>query len=199
MLQLTLYAPDITCDHCIGTIRRTVDAHSGARFVSGDPESKRFLIEVDSGAVLDTLSAALSAEGYPLGEARPAAVAESSPVTSEGATTHPAYRITRTDAGADINYDCPCGCTAGFAYDRAVADQAPESCCCGRTMLVGGMATQRLQRHLDGVSAYALDTQTLTMPWGQPLEVALATPKEHTSEQGEAPEAGATDGPRHTT
>ena len=25
-------------------------------------------------------------------------------------------------------------------------------------------------------AAYAFDVQTLTMPWGQPLEVALATP-----------------------
>ena len=69
MPQMTLYAPDITCDHCIATIRETVDSIDGARFLSGDPSSRQFAIEVASGAVLDAVSAALAGVGYPLGDA----------------------------------------------------------------------------------------------------------------------------------
>lgn len=91
-------------------------------------------------------------------------------------TTHPTYIVTRTDAGADVNYQCPCGCYAGFAFDRSTTDQAPESCCCGRTILVGNRASERLVAAVPAPETYGVDTQSVTMPWGQPLEVALATP-----------------------
>ena len=92
------------------------------------------------------------------------------------ANTHPDYIVTRTDAGADVNYQCPCGCYAGFAYDRSTAEQAPESCCCGRTILVGRAASERLVAFIPAPETYGVDEQTVTMPWGQPIEVALATP-----------------------
>jgi YHS domain-containing protein len=76
--------------------------------------------------------------------------------------THPDYIVTRTEAGADVNYQCPCGCYAGFALDRSVAEQTPESCCCGRTILVGRDATKRLLAFLPDA------------------EVALATPPDAT-------------------
>ena len=90
--------------------------------------------------------------------------------------THPEYVTTATALGADVNYQCPCGCYAGFAFDRSVAQQDPESCCCGRTILVGRDATPRLVSFLSDAETYGLDEQTITMPWGQPLSVALATP-----------------------
>jgi copper chaperone CopZ len=187
MPQLTLYAPAIHCDHCIATIRRTVDAQPGARFLDGNWETRSFDIEIDSGAVLDAVAAALSAEEYPLGDAESAAAAIAA--TGGGAVaegpTHPSYRVTRTEAGADLNYECPCGCTAGFAFDRSQAEQAPESCCCGRMMLVGARAAERLRGALDESAHYPVDVQTVTMPWGQPMEAALATP--HEAEHGQAP------------
>lgn len=176
MPQVTLYAPAIHCDHCIETIKRTVNAQAGARFLSGDIEGRRFNVEVDRWDRLDAIGAALAAEEYPLGDAADVVTA-AAPAPTAGAT-HPAYRVTRTDAGADVNYDCPCGCVAGFAFDRARADQAPESCCCGRTLLVGAHAADRLRAALaDPAGYYDPDVQTLTMPWGQPLEAALATPR----------------------
>lgn len=177
MPQLTLYAPDITCDHCVATIQKTVESQAGARFLNGDVEGKRFSVEIEGGAVLDVLASALAEEGYPLGEAVDAP-SKTGGHGDGGAATHPAYRVTATDDGAEVNYDCPCGCTAGFAYSRAVADQESESCCCGRTMLVGRAAGERLRSRLEGSGAYEFDVQTVTMPWGQPIEAALATPAE---------------------
>lgn len=90
--------------------------------------------------------------------------------------THPDYRTTATEAGADVNYDCPCGCDAGFAYRRAEGAQTPESCCCGREMLVGRDAEARLRQHVEAPETYAFDRQMVDLPWGESIEVALATP-----------------------
>ncbi len=201
MPQITLYAPDITCDHCIATIGRVVGTVEGARFVSGDPEAKTFVVNLANGAALDRVAAALAAEGYPLGDApapgapAPAApapgrragmtmlamtpaghggpAAHHAPVAGAAANFRPDYlKIERTAAGADVTYSCPCGSTTEvFHLDRAQPDQAPHSCC-GHHTLVGANAAERLRRRLgDG---YAIDVQTLTMPWGQPLEAAMA-------------------------
>ena len=180
MLQLTLTSAEISCDHCIATIRETVDAIEGARFLSGDPTSRQFAVEVASGAVLDALSHALAEAGYPLGEAAARAPAPASMAGLEmaGPTWSPTYRVTKTKVGADVNYACPCSCEAGFALDRAKSEQAPESCCCGRQIMVGADAESRLRTALGTSEAYAFDVQTVTMPWGQPLPVALAIPRE---------------------
>ena len=180
MLQVTLNSSEISCDHCIATIRETVDSIDGARFLSGDPSSRQFAIEVASGAVLDAVSAALAEVGYPLGDAAAPASAPS-PVAGlhmAGEAWTPLYRVTKTDVGADVNYACPCSCEAGFALDRSKSEQAPESCCCGRQIMVGADAESRLRSALGTPEAYAFDLQTVTMPWGQPLPVALAIPRE---------------------
>lgn len=88
----------------------------------------------------------------------------------------PEYRVAETGAGANVNYDCPCGCDAGFAFDRSVAEQDRNSCCCGRLILVGPDAEQRLLASLDDASAYSMDVRDVPMPWGQPAQVALAIP-----------------------
>ena len=172
-MQLLLSSPEITCDHCIATIQRAVDAIEGARFIEGNPDARTFSIEVASGGLLDAVGVALAAEGYPLGEAP--APGASAPAIDLSSWT-PEYRVTDTEAGADVNYACPCSCDAGFAFDRAQAEQAPESCCCGRQIVVGADAEARLRSALEDPAAYAFDVQTVTMPWGQPLPVALATP-----------------------
>lgn len=86
------------------------------------------------------------------------------------------FRLIATDLGANVNYDCYCGCDAGFALDRSVAEQAPASCCCGNLMLVGENARERLREALDDGAAYRLSAQELVMPWAEPAEVALAIP-----------------------
>lgn len=177
MPQVTLYAPAIHCEHCIETIKRIVNAQAGGRFLAGDIPGRRFSVEVDRWDRLDAVGTALAAEEYPLGEAADVETPAVTVAAVSGAT-HPEYRVKRSDAGAEVNYDCPCSCVAGFAFNRAQADQEPESCCCGRTMLVGARAADRLRASLDDpASYYDIDVQTAAMPWGQPFDVALATPR----------------------
>ena len=200
MPQLTLYAPDITCDHCIATIGKAVATVEGARFIAGDPDAKTFAVEVASGAVLDRVAETLAAEGYPLGDVPPSGATPA----PEGATMLPMaggagggpaggmegmhhgqrapgfkpqyLKIERTEAGADVTYSCPCGSTTEvFHLDRAQADQAPHSCC-GHHTLVGPNAAARLRARLGRGAGYDIDVQTVKLPWGQTIEVAQAIP-----------------------
>ncbi|MDA0301810.1 MAG: heavy-metal-associated domain-containing protein [Chloroflexi bacterium] len=193
MPQMTLFAPDITCDHCIATISKAVASVEGARFIAGDPESRTFAVEVASGAVLDRVAATLAEEGYPLGEIPAPGAAPSAPSTWDGMTALPMagalaggmrhgapapgfkpeyLKVERTDAGADVTYSCPCGSTTEvFHLDRSQAEQEPHSCC-GHHTLVGPNAAARLRARLG--EGYAIDVQTVTMPWRQPVEAAQA-------------------------
>lgn len=67
MPEVTLEAPDISCDHCIGSIEKAVTKLAGVRFISGDPEKKAVTIEYDpSQATMDEIAATMEEEGYPL-------------------------------------------------------------------------------------------------------------------------------------
>jgi len=65
--NVTLEAPDISCDHCIQSIRTAVDKLPGVRFVAGDPETKHVTVEYDSAQTpLINIEAAMEEEGYPV-------------------------------------------------------------------------------------------------------------------------------------
>ncbi len=67
METAALEAPDISCDHCIQTIRSAVEKVPGVRFVSGDPECKIVKIEYDPAvAHLAAVEKAMDEEGYPV-------------------------------------------------------------------------------------------------------------------------------------
>lgn len=67
MSQITLEAPDISCDHCIMSIEKAVSKLPGVRFVSGNPDEKRVVIEFDPHlADLATIESAMEEEGYPV-------------------------------------------------------------------------------------------------------------------------------------
>jgi copper chaperone CopZ len=66
MPRAELEAPDISCDHCIMTIEKAV-TKVGARFISGDPETKIVILEYDTGSVeLQAIEDAMEEEGYPV-------------------------------------------------------------------------------------------------------------------------------------
>jgi copper chaperone CopZ len=185
MPQMTLFAPDIFCEHCTMTISETVEAIEGARYVAGDHESRSFVVELERGEVLDRIAEALAAEGYPLGPASPAASAAAAPDAHEGMTMlgtlepasrfRPEYRPERSEVGAEVVYSCPCGSTTEvFHYDRSRTEQEPHSCC-GHHVLVAPDASEALRARLgDG---YDYDVQTIEMPWGQPMEAVMAVPR----------------------
>jgi copper chaperone len=61
MEQITLSIPNISCHHCVMTIKRESGFVDGADFVSGDVEAKTATFDVEN----DRALAALKEAGYP--------------------------------------------------------------------------------------------------------------------------------------
>ncbi len=67
MERATLEAPEISCDHCIQTIRKSVEKLPGVQFVSGDPDGKQIVVDYDPGQTpLTGIETAMEEEGYPV-------------------------------------------------------------------------------------------------------------------------------------
>ena len=69
MENTTLYAPDISCMHCIGAIKRAVGKMEGVGAVEGDPSTKKVQVSFDPGKVnLAQIKQIMAEEGYPIAE-----------------------------------------------------------------------------------------------------------------------------------
>ncbi len=67
MNRVTLEAPDITCDHCIASIRKAVTKLPSVQFLEGNPDSKQVTLEYDPSAVqMEAVEEAMEEEGYPV-------------------------------------------------------------------------------------------------------------------------------------
>ena len=79
---------------------------------------------------------------------------------------------------AHVNYQCPCGCTAGLTYDRESGSEHLGRCCCGRLLWVGSDAASRVQADYEAGHEYVIDLGVVTLPWGELQPAALAVPIE---------------------
>jgi copper chaperone len=67
VVEVTLTAPDISCDHCIAAIRRALSRLAGVQFVDGNPQTKQVTIRYDPSMVeLTAIEKIMEEEGYPL-------------------------------------------------------------------------------------------------------------------------------------
>jgi copper ion binding protein len=67
MEHVTVTAPDISCAHCVATVKEAVGALPGVASVEADLSSKRVEIDYDPGRVsLAQIAAALDEAGYPV-------------------------------------------------------------------------------------------------------------------------------------
>jgi copper chaperone len=65
--EVTLTAPDISCDHCIATIRKALSKLAGVQLLDGNPQTKQVTIRYDPSVVeLTAIEKAMEEEGYPL-------------------------------------------------------------------------------------------------------------------------------------
>ncbi|HLF77349.1 MAG TPA: YHS domain-containing protein [Dehalococcoidia bacterium] len=77
---------------------------------------------------------------------------------------------------AHVNYQCPCGCTAGIMYRRESGSLHLGACCCGRLLWLGEDAESTIATKFEAGVAYDLDLATVTLPWGETTTAALAVP-----------------------
>jgi copper chaperone CopZ len=65
MDTITLEIPNISCNHCVMTVKREGGFVDGAEFVSGDVEAKTATFQVTNDEALAALKATLADAGYP--------------------------------------------------------------------------------------------------------------------------------------
>ena len=66
MEEVTLTAPDISCDHCIVAIRKALSKLPGVQFLDGNPQAKQVTIRYDPSVVqMTAIEKAMEEEGYP--------------------------------------------------------------------------------------------------------------------------------------
>jgi copper chaperone CopZ len=65
MEKQTLSIPNITCGHCVMSIKNELSELAGVTKVVGDPESKRVTVEWETPATIDEIKNALKEINYP--------------------------------------------------------------------------------------------------------------------------------------
>ena len=60
--------PNISCGHCVMTIKNELNELEGVSAVDGDPENKQISVEWDSPATLETIKNTLKEINYPASE-----------------------------------------------------------------------------------------------------------------------------------
>lgn len=102
---------------------------------------------------------------------------------------------TRSGSGskrAHVNYQCPCSCIGGVIYNAEKPLTKPGRCCCGRLLWVGADARERLTEVLAPGVDYEWDFGTVTLPWGEVAQTAMAWPAATPSQKsGDAPAGSA--------
>jgi copper chaperone len=72
MEQTKIFAPDISCGHCVGAIKRAVGSLEGVNSVEGDPQARTVQISYDSSKVdLARIKQVMTDEGYPPADGQP--------------------------------------------------------------------------------------------------------------------------------
>ena len=65
MEQKTLSVPNISCGHCVMSIKNELTEIEGVHSVEGDPDAKSIIVEWDAPATLEVLKERLSEINYP--------------------------------------------------------------------------------------------------------------------------------------
>lgn len=66
METITLSIPNISCHHCIMTVKRESGFVDGVEFVSGDIDGKKVTFTVENDKALAALKETLAEAGYPV-------------------------------------------------------------------------------------------------------------------------------------
>jgi copper chaperone len=67
LTEVTLTAPDISCGHCVATVKSAVGALAGVASVEANEATKQVDVSFDPNRVsLDQIEAALDDAGYPV-------------------------------------------------------------------------------------------------------------------------------------
>ena len=66
MHSTTFSIPNISCGHCVASIKNELSDIDGVKSVDGNPEDKQITVEWDSPATLDKIKETLTEINYPV-------------------------------------------------------------------------------------------------------------------------------------
>ena len=64
----TFYIPNISCGHCVNSIKNELEELDGVLKVAGNPEKKEINVEWDTPATIEAIRETLAEINYPSGE-----------------------------------------------------------------------------------------------------------------------------------
>jgi len=65
MTKETFSIPNISCGHCVMSIKNELNELDGIKLVEGDPENKSIMVEFESPATLEQIKETLKEINYP--------------------------------------------------------------------------------------------------------------------------------------
>jgi len=65
MAKETFSIPNISCGHCVMSIKNELNELDGIKLVEGDPENKSIMVEFESPATLEQIKETLKEINYP--------------------------------------------------------------------------------------------------------------------------------------
>ena len=65
MTKETLFVPNISCGHCVMSIKNELSELEGVKTVEGDPTNKSITVEFESPVTLDQIKETLKEINYP--------------------------------------------------------------------------------------------------------------------------------------
>lgn len=86
-------------------------------------------------------------------------------------------RLDEAEGISHVNYQCPCGCSAGLLYDRSEGPMHMGKCCCGRLLWLGQDAEAQVRASFVAEAEYDLIFDSVVLPWGDAALACLAVPK----------------------
>jgi copper chaperone CopZ len=67
MEKITLTVPNISCGHCVMSIKNELSELAGVKSVAGNPEDKTITVEWESPATMEAIRNTLKEINYPAG------------------------------------------------------------------------------------------------------------------------------------
>jgi copper chaperone len=65
MVKKTIHIPNISCGHCVNSIKNELEELAGVLKVHGDPDKKEINVEYESPATLEVIKETLAEINYP--------------------------------------------------------------------------------------------------------------------------------------
>ena len=181
--SILVQSVNITCDHCINTIKDSVDQINNITFISGDAENKSFIVNIEKIDSLHDLVSTLKKIDYPLNDFKNYDSTSSSNSINKS-NWSPEIKIKANESDqASVHYSCHCGCDIELLFNRQNPIFNLQDCCCGTFSIIHpSNSYKHIQTEISAKNISTtfefINIENIAMPWGQPVQLSIAIQKD---------------------